>query len=96
MPESNTSPSSAFIWYHADMKMQESVLAWQQTEVAEKLAVSGRLLIREQAGKTTFMEIYEHVEWPLVERIEQMANQASCFAGIERRCEFFTEVSPYE
>ena len=40
------------------------------------------------------MEIYEHIESPLVEQIEAQAKQLPFFAGIERHCESFIEVNP--
>jgi len=95
MPDQNTSSNSAFIWYHTDVGLQETVLDWQ-TELAETLGIHGRLLIRNDSGKTTFMEIYEHVESPLVENIEALAKQMPFFIGIERRCESFIEVDPNE
>ncbi len=93
MPDQKMASSSAFIWYHADAEQQGPILQWQ-AELSETLGVQGRLLLRHDSGKTTFMEIYEHVESPLVEQIEAQAKQLPIFAGIERRCESFIEVNP--
>ncbi len=84
-------PESAFIWYHADPGLRGRIRDWQN-RLAETVGVHGRLLVRCQGGQTTFMEIYEHVESGLVERIETLAERESCFAGIRRRCESFVEV----
>ncbi len=96
MPASNAVPRcSAFIWYHAGIEMKAQLLGWL-AHVEKAFGVRGRLLVRQSRGKTTFMEIYEHVESPLLQRIESAAAANSCFATIERRCESFTEVDPNE
>lgn len=93
MPASPPVPrGSAFIWYHADAGHLDAIRAWL-ARLAREPGLNVRLMLRQEKGKTTFMEIYEHIESPQLKHIESMAKGEACFAGIERRCEFFTEVS---
>jgi len=82
----------AFIWYHADEKMEPALLEWMDT-VQEKADVRGNLYIRKQDDKTTFMETYRDVSSATIKRIESMADKHAIFDRVERRCESFVEIT---
>jgi len=96
MPEHSADhgPCSAFIWYHADAQLAEPLSDWVQ-KVSSELNVRGRLLVRQQNDKTTFMEIYPSVEETTVAHIEHMAAKQSWFAQLlsTRQAEVFAEVN---
>lgn len=82
----------AFIWYHADEKLEPELVDWLNVS-AEKTGVRGKLYIRKQDNKTTFMETYANVPASTIERIEKLAALQPVFTHIERRCESFIEIS---
>jgi len=83
---------SAFIWYHADSNLQTDLLAWLG-QVKRATGIQGRLLVRKQPDKTTYMEIYDNVKPQLIDIIEDLAGQTPCFSDIQRRCESFSSLS---
>jgi len=95
MPENfaDDGPCSAFIWYHADARLAGQLTDWVQ-EISSELDVDGRLLIRRQKNKITFMEIYATVEKETLARIEQKAAQQNWFAQLlsPRQAELFAEI----
>ncbi len=81
-----------FIWYHADENMEPALIKWLE-QVEEKADVRGKLFIRKEKDKTTFMETYTNVSRPTINRIEKLASTQAVFEGIHRQCESFVEVS---
>ncbi|OIO69310.1 MAG: hypothetical protein CO186_00740 [Zetaproteobacteria bacterium CG_4_9_14_3_um_filter_49_83] len=81
----------AFIWYHGDIKHVSNYQQWLIL-AHDSLNISARLLIRTEAGKTTFMEIFEHMDVEMLENLSILADQQSCFQGIERHVEIFREL----
>ena len=86
----NETPS-AFIWYHAESQQEKMFQSWID-EVHHRLGIQGKLYKRLQNEKTTFMEVFEHVDSATIKQIEQLATQQHCFKGIERRCESFERI----
>jgi len=82
----------AFIWYHADEKMEPELANWIDT-VEQQAGVRGKLLIRKADDKTTFMETYTDVSSATISRIEKLAAKHVLFDTIERRCESFVRIS---
>ena len=85
--------TSLYIWYHADPGLEPALRAWLVL-VRDRLGYAGCLLRRDSEGKTTFMEIYEHVEPAAQERIENLAAGQSWITKLHspRRCEAFMPV----
>ncbi|OIO73527.1 MAG: hypothetical protein AUJ57_04195 [Zetaproteobacteria bacterium CG1_02_53_45] len=83
----------AFIWYHADDKLEAELMAWLD-EAEAKAGVRGKLFIRKENEQTTFMETYSDVTSATIERIEKLAAETPLFANISRRCESFFEITP--
>ncbi len=81
-----------FIWYHADENMEPAFIAWLE-QVEEKADVRGKLFIRKEQDKTTFMETYTNVSRATINRIEKLASTQDLFKEIHRQCESFVEVS---
>ena len=81
----------AFIWYHAEEKLESELMQWID-EVQEKADVQGKLYVRKESDKTTFMESYSDVTSSTIKRIEKMACENPLFANIERRCESFMRI----
>jgi len=84
----------AFIWYHANETLEPALLDWLK-EVEEKADVEGKLYLRKEADKTTFMECYNDVTSSTIKRIEKLAMAYPAFEEIERRCESFIRVDNY-
>jgi len=91
MPE--YAKTSAFVWYHADSEKEGSYRDWL-ADIQDKLHVSGKLYKRSQDEKTTFMEVFEHIDYATMKKIEQLATQQACFQGIHRQCESFERILP--
>jgi len=81
----------AFIWYHADEKLESALIDWLD-EVQEQADVQGKLFIRKDGDKTTFMETYSDVTSATIARIEKLAAAYPAFEGLERRCESFIRI----
>jgi len=81
----------AFIWYHADEKLEPALTEWL-AEVKEKADVQGKLYLRKEGDKTTFMESYSDVTSSTIKRIEKLAATHPTFEAIERRCESFIRI----
>ncbi|MDQ6986960.1 MAG: hypothetical protein Q9M25_04055 [Mariprofundaceae bacterium] len=96
MPENfaGDSLSSAFIWYHADARLAGQLADWVR-KISSELDVDGRLLIRHQKDKTTFMENYAGAGKETVAHIEQMAVKQDWFAQLlsARQAEIFAQVN---
>jgi len=82
----------AFIWYHADEKRESELLNWLDI-VEQQAGVRGKLLVRIEKDKTTFMETYADVSRPTIDRIEKLAASSPVFQGIDRRCESFIQIT---
>jgi len=82
----------AFIWYHADKKLEPELLDWIN-EVEAEAGVRGKLYIRNQQGETTFMESYIDVSRATIERIDKLATSHPLFENIHRRCESFIQIT---
>jgi len=82
----------AFIWYHADKKQESELLEWV-AHVDQQAGVRGKLLIRIEQDKTTFMETYSDVSSATIRRIEKLASTYPLFKDIDRRCESFIDIS---
>jgi len=87
---------TAFIWYHADSRLANALRAWVE-QTGQSLGIPAKILVRRQAERTTFMEIYEaagnqNME-DMVEIIEACAAAQSWFARLQspRRAEIFSE-----
>jgi len=61
-------------------------------ELKATLGIQGKVYKRLQNEKTTFMEVFEHIDCATIKQIEQLATQQHCFNGIERRCESFERI----
>ena len=88
---------TAFIWYHADTRLAHTLQAWVE-QTGQSLGIPAKIMVRRQAERTTFMEIYEaagnqHME-DVVEIIEAHAAAQPWFARLQspRRAEIFSEV----
>jgi len=88
----NTKHVSGFIWYHADPQQEAALQAWI-TYIQQHLNITAKLYKREANEKTTFMEVFEHVDSAMIEKIEQLATQHHCFNGIHRQCESFERIT---
>jgi len=84
--------ASVFIWYHANGHQETTFQGWLSS-VQQQLNIKGKLYKREQNEKTTFMEVFEHVDSAMIEKIEQLATQHLCFNGIHRQCESFERIT---
>jgi len=82
----------AFLWYHADAEREPALLNWIE-RVEAHAGVRGRLYIRKQEQRTTFMECYRDVSSATIRRIEALAAADPLFEQIERRCESFVEIT---
>ncbi|MDQ6974491.1 MAG: hypothetical protein Q9M10_06365 [Mariprofundaceae bacterium] len=82
-----------FIWYHAD-DIQEGVFQAWIHELERTNVCKGKLYKRQQDEKTTFMEVFEHIDSATMKKIEQLATQQHCFQGIHRQCESFERILP--
>jgi len=82
----------AFIWYHADKNMESDLQHWID-EVEAGAGVRGRLYIRIEKDKTTFMESYADISRATIERIEKLAASSPVFQDIDRRCESFIQIT---
>jgi len=82
----------AFIWYHADKNMESDLQRWID-EVEAGAGVRGRLYIRIEKDKTTFMESYADISRDTIERIEKLAASSPVFQDIDRRCESFIQIT---
>ena len=82
----------AFIWFHADAALESELLKWLDS-VEEQAGVRGKLFIRKDENKVTFMESYSDVSSATISRIESMAAKQPLFQHIERRCESFVKIS---
>ncbi|MDQ6996176.1 MAG: hypothetical protein Q9M82_01795 [Mariprofundus sp.] len=82
----------AFIWYHADENMEPAFIEWLE-QVEEQADVRGKLFIRKENDKTTFLETYTDVSRATINRIEKMAVAQPIFNDIHRQCESFVEVT---
>jgi len=82
----------AFIWYHANENMEPELLQWL-TQVEKEADVRGKLFIRKENDKNTFMETYTDVSSATINRIEKMAGRHHLFKGIHRQCESFIEIT---
>jgi len=89
-----TSMPSAFIWYHADALLAAQLSDWVH-EISKKTGLEGRLLMRDEDGKTTFMEIYPDAGAAAIAGIEKIAATRDWFTQLEspRRAEIFSEIS---
>jgi len=84
--------ASAFIWYHANSHQETAFQVWLSS-IEQQLNIKGQLYKREQSEKTTFMEVFEHVDSAMIKKIEQLATQQHCFNGIHRQCESFERIT---
>ncbi|MBN4082504.1 hypothetical protein JYT13_01710 [Mariprofundus ferrooxydans] len=89
MPENKC--FSAFVWYHTSSEQEDALQTWI-SHIKTSLGIEGKLYKRLQNEKTTFMEVFEHIDSATIEQIELMATQQHCFNGIERRCESFERI----
>lgn len=89
MPENKR--LSAFVWYHAPRDHEDAFQSWI-SHIKTAHGIQGKLYKRAQNEKTTFMEVFEHIDSATMKKIEQLAIQQHCFNGIERRCESFERI----
>jgi len=88
-------PATAFIWYHAEAELEAELQRWVR-QTGHGLSIGARLMIRRQADRTTFMEIYELPADcdpdSFVMQIEQQAGRQPWFERLQspRRAELFT------
>jgi len=61
--------------------------------VEAKTGVRGRLYVRIEKDKTTFMESYADVSRTTIDRIEKLAASSPVFQDIDRRCESFIQIT---
>jgi len=89
-----TGLSSAFIWYHADAKLAGQLSRWVH-EISQQSGLVGRLLMRNESGKNTFMEIYPGADKTTIANIEKIAAKQHWFTqlGSPRQVEIFNEIS---
>jgi hypothetical protein len=86
----------AFIWYEMDEKLEPALLNWMQ-QVEAEADIRGAFYIRKQDdGRATFMESYYQITTATINRIERLAAKQALFENIERRCESFIRIDPYE
>jgi len=55
--------------------------------------VRGKLYIRNEKDRTTFMESYADVSRATINRIEKLAASSPVFQDIDRRCESFIQIT---
>jgi len=91
MPE--VPATSAFVWYHADVEQKQNFQTWL-LQLQTTLHIPVQLYQRQQDEKTTFMEVFEHIDSATMKKIEQLATQQACFQGIHRQCESFERILP--
>lgn len=83
--------TSLFIWYHGQPASQQDYLNWLVL-AQQHFGIQGRLLIREEPDRITYMEIFEQVEVDIYSQLERLAADQACFHTIERHCEAFKDV----
>lgn len=81
----------AFVWYHANAELEPALLSWIDI-VEAQAGVRGKLYLRKENEKVTFMECYSDVSRATILRIEQLAASNELFAGVTRRCESFVRL----
>jgi len=81
-----------FIWYHVDQTLEPALINWID-HVETQAGVRGKLFVRIEKDKTTFMETYADISRPTIDRIEKLAASQPCFKGVHRRCESFIEIN---
>ncbi len=82
----------AFIWYEADENLETDLLEWMG-QVEAEADIKGAFYIRKQDnGRATFMEAYNHVTTATINRIERLAANQKLFKDIDRRCESFVRI----
>jgi len=91
MPE--YSKTSVFIWYRGEAQQEVIYKAWLN-QLQERFHITIQLYRRIQDEKTTFMEVFEHIDSATMKKIEQLATQQACFQGIHRQCESFERILP--
>lgn len=88
---------AAFIWYHADAGLADVLQTWVE-QTGKTLGTSSKLMVRQQPGRTTFMEIYESTVSldmeSIVESIEASAANQHWFKELHssRKAEIFSEI----
>ncbi len=92
-PLSENGLPSAFIWYHADVQLSAQLSRWVQ-KISRDMGLEGRLLVRNEGDKTTFMEIYSGAGKTIMAEIEKRAATQSWFTRLAspRRVEIFSEI----
>jgi len=83
---------SAFVWYHAPNTQEGTFKQWI-SHLEASLKIQVKLYKRIQNEKTTFMEVFEHIDSATIINIEQLATQQTCFNGIHRQCESFERIT---
>ncbi|MDQ6990338.1 MAG: hypothetical protein Q9M11_01225 [Mariprofundaceae bacterium] len=80
-----------FVWYHADDGQEAEFQTWIQ-QLKSTIPCQAKLYKRQQNKKTTFMEVFEHIDSATMKKIEQLATQQACFQGVQRQCESFERI----
>lgn len=82
-----------FIWYHAAAGIENELRQWLDHLKAQ--GIRGRLLVRHEEGRTTFMEVYAAVDTDMLATIESQARQQTWYHALQspRRCESFREIA---
>jgi len=91
MPDANT--TSYFVWYHPKSQQEADYHDWLK-HIQILFNITVQLYKRHQDEKTTFMEVFEHIDSATMKKIEQLATQRACFQGIHRQCESFERILP--
>ncbi len=82
-----------FVWYHADEHQEHDFQQWIK-QLEHAMTCKAKLYKRQHHEKTTFMEVFEHIDSATMKKIEQLATQQDCFQGIHRQCESFERILP--
>ncbi|MDQ7011318.1 MAG: DUF4936 family protein, partial [Mariprofundaceae bacterium] len=82
-----------FIWYHAPADIENELRQWLSHLKAQQ-GIRGRLFVRHEKERTTFMEVYTAADADMLATIESQARQQTWYHALQspRRCESFKEI----
>jgi len=81
-----------FIWYHAPAGIEGELRRWLGR--LKIRGIRGRLFVRHEEERTTFMEVYAAADDDMLATIESQAKQQTWYHTLQspRRCESFKEI----
>jgi len=82
-----------FIWYHAPAGIEPELRQWLGRLKTQ--GIHGRLFVRHEKERTTFMEMYAAADANMLAAIESQARGQAWHHALQspRRCECFKEIA---